>query len=1481
MKAVVISGFAVLLGTVAWAASVLDQQQEKLGAGTRSGALYFCRGESCAQTFTAGLSGKLTRVDVSIWWKGYGPSGYPAVIEIQTTASGMPTGKALGSVRIDDGFTSGWNSIDFSSEHVFVTAGTMYAIVVQSDEDDPSSAVCVYWNIGYQEDIYPAGQIVRNADERWKTQTNPSGDALFRTYVDPSLNALSSYSITIEPADARTAGAQWRIDEGPWHASGEVCQDIAPEYHTVEFKQLPFWVRPDSRRVLVARGHDNKLDGHYELIKSFVIGDIPPQTVWQGQTLEMFVCAPADRPNDKISAIVDPSKGYWDEPNSVFTYTPTEDDKNPFQITFVTQGSPSRQQVVEVTPMPALPEEQSALKRDPLPDPPDPDSKSYCSVREQIVQTAGLNYQPSTSVRNVTIVGKQVVFEQGHVNGLWDMYSNRQGEPKLDVKQMTIYAETVIVRSALHLPQTDVTIYARDLRFEDVDPAQGACIITTPISGGDREHVTPARAGAPGVPGGDGTHGLKAGDVTLYIESFDGGSGTVPRLITRGGDGQDAGEGMDGGTPGRDIPTWVSTHGWGGWKPNPFGGDQDCITYWEMTGKRGDMGIEHRETWGTLDWPGDGDDATAGGTPGDGGAGGNVTATLFLLLDADTSGGHAGVKTRDYTGARAGKPELARHYSNIYNDPVWVKTDEHHSQKGKDEPAKDPRIPIGDAGVFQQIEDPFSWLNPYALRMSLRWARDAYLIGRVAEARDSLQEYHDRLTAYAAKPEWWCKLSEQWQLELDQIDDEISGLLDQIQNNLDYFGHPAGWVPFLSFEVRQAAYEGEIEQAMGVLYLSYWLQHYATSVQDRLEALKNAVEKAWDDVQQSNEGLDALQHLISQIASDLADITEREQACMQELQGIEQRLTQEAQSRVEEQHKIPEWKKIAKVAATVCQVIPVGQPYLMGVGAGLTFISQPDSSDPWDDIVNRTTQVSDYCEGYSKAAATYSKEAKGIDLKVLEAKGPLEYIKNLRSYSRPLFEAAAQIRNTMKETQIPASAVDAELARIKASCPEFNAAVDRVAQLLAEKEVLGENMAAAMQQATELSTAITQDCLAITEMNRGISQNYSALDPSTVMYVQEMERRSRDRLLKYHYYMATAYEYRMLEPYTSGDLLIQNVFDRIVGMFEKIAKGEPVDPDRNQPDSDDAALGPNDYQALEALYKEQLSAITESILDAYEQEQEGTNVRPWRTSISYPLPADKIKKLNDDGEVTINLEKMGWFTSGERAVRIVDINVPSIHVETADPVPGVAAMDLYIEHQGISKVLTPDGQVLQFRHRATDSSNTPLRWGVKYNCIMKKLALIEAPPWADMLLPAVLPTLRDDAPLYLFPGGWGDLRLTKRVSPDGINVTITDLQLGVKYDFVPEWSLVKLTVAMADPNLCPYIELDIPDQNGRQDGRGNFTRVYRENKTVMVTAPASYGQYVFDHWANRSGKLLGTEVSLSVKVGQDTTIIAYFTSIGR
>jgi hypothetical protein len=91
--------------------------------------------------------------------------------------------------------------------------------------------------------------------------TDPAnGDVLFADINDGLIKRIvptappGALQVTLNPPDAVTAGAQWRLDGGAFQDSGTTLSGIAAGNHSVSFKAISGWSTPKSFVVAVASG---------------------------------------------------------------------------------------------------------------------------------------------------------------------------------------------------------------------------------------------------------------------------------------------------------------------------------------------------------------------------------------------------------------------------------------------------------------------------------------------------------------------------------------------------------------------------------------------------------------------------------------------------------------------------------------------------------------------------------------------------------------------------------------------------------------------------------------------------------------------------------------------------------------------------------------------------------------------------------------------------------------------------------------------------------------------------------------------------------------------------------------------------------------------------------------------------------------------------------------------------------------------------
>ncbi len=777
-------------------------------------------------------------------------------------------------------------------------------------------------------------------------------------------------------------------------------------------------------------------------------------------------------------------------------------------------------------------------------------------------------------------------------------------------------------------------------------------------------------------------------------------------------------------------------------------------------------------------------------------------------------------------------------------------------------------------------QQPFAWMSPYALKMVIAHAKDAYLHKYDDEAYAILTEYQDLLNTYIELP-GYNSIPQQWQFEFEQMYQEIINLVHRLENGLDYFGNPPGWTPMLSFEVWEAAYEDEIERAINILYLSYWLQNIADDATTKADALREGREKLWAQTVQFKGEYEGLTYLIDPLRATAEAITiEIGRADQQECSGLlcqlknkEAELLARADRNVEESHKVPVWRKALKSVATIATSTLQGASTSGKAGAALGFtggmITAADdlflSDDAWQSASATTDVAREFnnidFQGATQGCLDVFNEINNLG-DLTDAGAAESYMQELRSSAKQMAKGLYDVKETLRTTSLDNKEVEAELNKIKAADPTFNYLIDRVTELTVMKEAFNSELAAAMQKISTLSNGISNNILAIDAMNRQASLNNRVLDERALMYVKDMEHRARARLLKYHYYMAKAYEYRVLQQY-EWPLDIQGVFDNIATMADA---------------DSDAILSPADFDVIKGVYDGLMSEIRNRILSLYSYEQEH-QIDMLYTISTLSMPK-QIAQLNADVDppMTITIDLTDLIDIERENVRIVDMSVHDVRLATNPPYDpddpdqeecgGNTVVYVKMEHSGVCNLQKGKDTYL--------FSYPEIETGIKWegDCYVTGSIENSQQSYASTsILRALLPDLSDaQVMFYSRPAVWSDIGVYRNLSLESNcnDVEIESLTLRITYDYTGRNNNdVTLRVRTSPAELQPYFTLDTSDESeaARKDGIGDFYRTYIEGTNVTVTAPARYGDYIFTQWVNRNDVFIQSDPVLVVNTG--------------
>jgi hypothetical protein len=189
--ALVAAGATCAMAPSAALAGTLDQQQSDIGGNVFS----IATPQSLAQTFTAGASGGIDQVDLSLFKTGGNPV-LPLTVQIRDVSGVAPGGTVLASQTVPAtalGSSTAFVPVSFAPAAP-VTAGTQYAIVAFSPVTPPPS---YDWSASSTVNPYSggAGFYTANSPPTGAWSTLASGKDLgFKTYVAPTPPAAAPSS---------------------------------------------------------------------------------------------------------------------------------------------------------------------------------------------------------------------------------------------------------------------------------------------------------------------------------------------------------------------------------------------------------------------------------------------------------------------------------------------------------------------------------------------------------------------------------------------------------------------------------------------------------------------------------------------------------------------------------------------------------------------------------------------------------------------------------------------------------------------------------------------------------------------------------------------------------------------------------------------------------------------------------------------------------------------------------------------------------------------------------------------------------------------------------------------------------------------------------------------------------------------------------------------------------------------------------------
>ncbi len=1075
---------------------------------------------------------------------------------------------------------------------------------------------------------------------------------------------------------------------------------------------------------------------------------------------------------------------------------------------------------------------------------PNPEARQYITkTKIQSSTPRQFNGELDKLTDSVVLSGHVLVFEPGHENGLWESYHQHK-----TLSDLEIHADTVLIRRALHLPQTNLTLFARVLRFED--DADIASI-----------NISPLATGTQALQYIKGLAGDNAGMMTLHINSLEVDNSAPLRFILHGANGQQGGKGSPGANLSASFKTYITGNIFNGLSNIYKFTNSEQASYIVWPAK----GLYKRKTWGNSSTrQRNGADATKPGESGNGGNGGILRAPqLNNLVDKMAfEGGQGGVSAPFVKGGDAPEPRTLRHWS--CNNTECSNTNSYTNSGGKGYSGKAGIK--GNDGQYIPLNSQYSWLTKPLFSQSLRYAKDLYLYGYYQQLDGYLNAIIGIVKAYQNSEEWDqldntlpLETAESFrylrQAELLQLFNEAEMLQQRLQAGLDYFGKPFGWVPGLSFEVNQTVFNQEIDTAMDVLWLTHTLQQNINNKQLR----KNTAEQ-----------------MVSELTDEIADLQEQFESANATLANLEPRINQLDADIIDLQQEMDAYAESFRDDAERAAVVN-------GLRDNMFFLSRLNPTPEGSAVLPQEGEpiLSELARIGKDTAWNQAEIAMG------EVDNALDCMAELGDKKKCAYREGAKlvqekIEQTKEQGQLAIdlirgnttnnATVNAELQRILAEDPGWLQYAEDMQLLHERKAVLMADFIAALDAVQRAHSEIGKNQLAIDVFQEEVINTTDILDPRVIAYTEDMAQRARHRLEQYQYYMVRSYEYRLLRPYPFA-LDLNAVFADFCRLQAANDNNDLETVAANGCQAEQVNLNENDFKNLGVIFKEQISSIAEEIISEFNN---GGGVSQ-DTAVEFDLQDFYIQQINQNPDgVKLNLvDDLMLFNNSEEDLRIRSIEVIDMQFSNSGTLNYV---DISFKHDGISQIRKA-GESYLFQHYL-NSETSPIQWITRYNGNGTLQGLQNNSSSSRSLIASIIGENAANLNIFASPGAWADLTVVRTASPTSSaqGVQISGMRIRVNYEYTATENNVKtLHVAAESMTQAPPITVLTPDVKQRSNGQGNFLRSYPLQTSVALSAPLQYGQLKFEGW-QENGQLVSTEPVFNVNMNSDKTVLPVYTS---
>lgn len=420
---------------------------------------------------------------------------------------------------------------------------------------------------------------------------------------------------------------------------------------------------------------------------------------------------------------------------------------------------------------------------------------------------------------------------------------------------------------------------------------------------------------------------------------------------------------------------------------------------------------------------------------------------------------------------------------------------------------------------------------------------------------------------------------------------------------------------------------------------------------------------------------------------------------------------------------------------------------------------------------------------------------------------------------------------TMASEQILA-AVNAELAKLKDGSPEYRELSGEV-----DKLALEENNTESKLKATQVRIGTATDAWLANRQKAGmvadqLALKARALDHFALQYVDKMKADARERLARYQYYIAKAYEYEFLQPCTAVDYGLSDMADRMLNLLESASGAE---------------LTVDDFGQLKTLFRAPMGAIADQIIQHCNE-----GVLPGRLR-NIPIRLDNalLKQLNEEGRVRFNLIDAFGLPIDDVNPRVIGMTLK--RAEVNDDGKRCASMKVQVRHLGKS-VVRDERKLYCFD---AGKPGARMYWDSILDITTNQARAGTKDRKNESILKSILGKDKVSQLLEYRPGLFSDFELSIEWNsrPSDAQPRVMKLELALDLTSQQRSDNYHMLYLRAADNLQP--RLSVRTAGGDQAANfGHLFRVLDAGAQVTVEAPAAYGNYKFDRWRSSTGQTL-------------------------